>query len=354
MVSVFIHKIIENKPIISLLYPILGEKKNDNQLYNTSAFKYFNKPFFEVVEKIQDADFVLIPHLYQLLENSYIKEAEKISKINNKILLIYAYGDLDKKIKVKNAIVMKYSGYRHSMKSWELFVPPNAPDASLETPIVYRDKINKIPIIGFCGWADSKNILDKIKLFIKNLYIEIKSMLFLNQKINSEKKGIYFRKKAIKYLQSSPLVKTLFIIRKSFSMHKKTISLDPEIARKEFLDNITSSDLILDIRGDGNASTRFYEALSLGRIPIILDTELILPLEDIISYRDFCLFVPLSDIKNISQRIHEYYESMSTDEFIKKQKLAREMFEKYLRSDRFYSLIFSSKEEILKRATPSI
>ncbi|MST04241.1 MAG: hypothetical protein EXS49_01580 [Candidatus Pacebacteria bacterium] len=353
MVSIFIYKILENKQIISLLYPIFGEKKNDNQLYNTSAFKYFDKPFFKVVDKIQDADFILIPHLYKSLEDSYIKEAESFSKINNKILLIYAYGDLDQKIKVKNAIVMKYSGYRHSMKPWELVIPPNAADASLETSIIYRNKTNTIPIIGFCGWADSKNISDKIKLFIRNLYIEIKSILSLNQKINASKKGIYFRKKSIKYLQSSSLVKTSFIIRKSFSMHRKTISLDPEIARREFLENIKSSDLMLDVRGDGNASTRFYEALSLGRIPIVIDTELILPLEDVIPYRDFCLFVPFSDIKNLPQIVHKYYESMSVDDFMKKQKLAREMFEKYLRSDKFYSFIFSSKEEILKRATPS-
>ena len=87
--------------------------------------------------------------------------------------------------------------------------------------------------------------------------------------------------------------------------------------------------------------------MSLGRIPIFVDTDSVLPLEDIIDYHDFIVRVDYREIRNIDKIVSDYYRSLSTDDFILKQKKAREVFESHLRVDRFFSHAFTS--EFLKK-----
>lgn len=46
--------------------------------------------------------------------------------------------------------------------------------------------------------------------------------------------------------------------------------------------DIQNADFILSVKGDGSFFCRFYEALSLGRIPFFIDTDCILPFENMI------------------------------------------------------------------------
>ena len=146
----------------------------------------------------------------------------------------------------------------------------------------------------------------------------------------SRKKGLTFRMKALKTLINSSLVKTNIIIRSSYSGHKETIREDPVRSRRQYLGNMLNSDLALAIKGDGNYSYRFYEALSLGRVPILLDTDCVLPLENIIDYKEFVIFVNAEDVSRIDEVVAEKWGNISNDKFLSMQRRAREMFEKYL------------------------
>ena len=70
---------------------------------------------------------------------------------------------------------------------------------------------------------------------------------------------------------------------------------------------------IFCMRGAGNFSYRFYETLMMGRIPIFIDTDCVLPFEESINLSDVGLFFKDADIKagkiNLEQEILKYIEN---------------------------------------------
>lgn len=351
MTKIYLYKFLPGVPYLPVLYPEFGVGPwFEKHLFNELVFKYYKETFFTLVKNVSKADFILIPHIYKFIsDHSYLREAENFAKQAGKPLILSAFGDNDNVVVDDSTIVFRYTQYRHRKRDNDIMTPTHSPGASLETLIYPQKKINEIPVLGFCGWADYANIVDKLKASTKNLFWGIMAILVNTPAMRARKKGIYFRKKALAELSKSKIIKTSFIVRKSFSSHKETISLDSGRARKEFVVNILESDLSLAIKGDGNTSVRFYEILSLGRIPIIIDTDCILPLEDIIDYRDFCLIIPYEKIYKADVLIRKFYDEMSEQDFLNKQRIAYTAFNNYLRADKFYRFIFSNPKEILKR-----
>jgi len=62
-------------------------------------------------------------------------------------------------------------------------------------------------------------------------------------------------------------------------------------AKKQYYNNLLNNRYALCIRGAGNFSFRFYEALSFGRIPILFDTDCELPFSNIIDWSKHIIFI---------------------------------------------------------------
>ena len=73
--------------------------------------------------------------------------------------------------------------------------------------------------------------------------------------------------------------------------------------RDEYLQSILDSQFVLCPRGGGLNSARFFEALALGRIPILIGDETKLPLQDQIDYDRFVVRVPEASIDNLTDLI---------------------------------------------------
>jgi hypothetical protein len=82
-------------------------------------------------------------------------------------------------------------------------------------------------------------------------------------------------------------------------------------ARKDFYQNLLSGSYSFCIRGNGNFSYRFYEALSFGRIPILLDTDCVLPFSNIIDWNKFIIKINIDDITNLDSIIRDYNNKFS-------------------------------------------
>ena len=108
------------------------------------------------------------------------------------------------------------------------------------------------------------------------------------------------------------------------------------------------SDFCLSVKGDGNASVRFYEILSLGRIPLFIDTESLLPFEDKIDYRSLMPWVDYKNIKDAPRIASQFYQSISNEDFKSIQMKLREIYQKYLRMDSFFKEVFKNPEELKK------
>jgi hypothetical protein len=354
MVKVFVPAPISSLSYIPLLYPQWGIQVHKNELYLDSVFQYFTENFVEIVDDIANADAILAPHFYTLIERKnpqYLKDVHELSLSYKKPLILFAYGDSAEEISLANTIVFRYSQYKSAQKQNEIIMPPVAPDIGSEVGIIERHKSDSVPLIGFCGWADYKNTSDALRAFLKNTYYEVSAFVTKSPLIRARKKGIYFRKKALTLFQNSPLVRTAFIVRNSHSLNKNLISLDPTVARKEFIENIQHVDLSLTTKGDGNAATRFYEILSLGHIPLVIDTDTSLPLEKLIPYDQFTVSIPFTEIESAPKMAHDWFVNMTDDAYREKQRMAREYYVKYLRMDAFLKYIFSSKEILFGSVT---
>lgn len=350
MIKVFIGKLIPGVPHIPLLFPNLGKAHSGGALFTHEVFRFFATPVVEIVEIPTEADFILLPHAYVFAERypEYLSSILRLSKETHKPVIIFAYGDIDVDVAVPNSIIFRYAQYRYKKRPNEFIMPPYSGDL-LEGSLSLKDKHEGPPTVGFCGWASYRSIFDQLKAGLKNLAIDFEKII-AGSRIEARKKGIYFRQRALRSLSDSSLVEPNFIIRSSHGLHRATIDFDAGVARQEYIKNILDSDLCLAVKGDGNASVRFYEILSLGRIPLFVDTESLLPFEDKINYEDFIVRVDYSKLGSLPKRAADFYATVSPEAFLEKQRSARAAFEKYLRIDSFFKEAFKDPEILKKMA----
>jgi len=94
------------------------------------------------------------------------------------------------------------------------------------------------------------------------------------------------RKKITRVFGKSKEVTSDFIIRDKFWGGSP---LDPTI-QTDFFKNIENNQFILSNRGAGNFSMRFYQVLSCGRIPVLVNTDMQLPFSNKIDWKKIVVF----------------------------------------------------------------
>lgn len=150
-----------------------------------------------------------------------------------------------------------------------------------------RDKIKK-PVIGFCGALTNSS-----------------------------------RVAALDALKDNNNVETNFIIRNSFWGGK----IHDEVLREEYIQNMIDSDIILCCRGAGNFSFRLYECMSLGKIPLIIDTDISLPCSDKINWSDNFIVTSIDDI---NKNVNAFWGKIGATDYMELQSKARYIYESLL------------------------
>ncbi len=323
---------------IPLLFPLWGNPIDPKRVpfgFTVLNQHPFDVSYYDIVDTVEVSDMILMPYRYALaLQRApdILEACTEISRMSGKPLLIDATGDIEYKILTQNTIVLCYGGYRFSKQKNEIIIPPYVDDF-LEmycgNELKVRDKPDK-PVVGFSGWA-SLTLKQELRTIIKELPTRIRSIF--DHRYSACKKGVFFRREAIEVLQKSNLVTLNALVRRSYSGHKDTAEAFPQQLREEFVDNLLHSDYGLDIRGDANASARLFEILSLGRIPVIVDTERNFPFSDVLDYKTFSLIVDFRDLKHLPERIAEFHNSLTNEQFHTMQKNARNAYLQYFRSD---------------------
>jgi hypothetical protein len=145
------------------------------------------------------------------------------------------------------------------------------------------------------------------------------------------------RTRALRALGSERRIETNFVLRGDFlaGAHGDPAALVE--TRSEYVQNMQQSDYILCVRGIGNFSYRLYETLSLGRIPVFVDTECVLPLEFEVDWRDHCVWVEEDEIDVIGDRILAFHESVSDAEFEERQRACRRLWETRIAPQGFFA-----------------
>ena len=141
-----------------------------------------------------------------------------------------------------------------------------------------------------------------------------------------------YREKIIQQLQKNSAIQCNFIIREKYWGGKPN---DP-ILLDEFTNNITHSHFVVCCRGRGNYSMRFYQTLSAGRIPILINNDMELPFENEI---DWTSFVVIGDNEEeVIKKVLNWYENKNIEEI---QKKCKYIYDHFIDKDIYFNKVLN-------------
>ena len=314
--------------LVDLLKPIVPE---------LSLSKYGIKYLpLEIVKDLNAADCIILPYTW----NYYINKEKKsiayemvdIAKKNNIKIFICVTGDFFYSLPNMDHIIGLFtSPYKSLMKNNSISLPIIITDkySQLSLNKFQINNYSSIPTIGFCGHVEKKilfSIIKLIKLIIQNL------LFYFN--ISNKYSGpiipaTVLRKKILDTIERSNIVRSNFIRRSKYAGGVSKNHKSIEYIRKEFNQNILESDYTLCIRGTGNFSARFYETLSLGRIPVFINTNCQLPYENLIEWKKHVVWIEFNEITKIDQKVNLFHSKLNNKTFVQLQKQNRRLWEEY-------------------------
>jgi hypothetical protein len=149
--------------------------------------------------------------------------------------------------------------------------------------------------------------------------------------------GDHPRTRALLAVDADRRLESNFILRGTFWAGAVGDSSSLMGARREYVRNMEESDYVLCVRGIGNFSYRLYETLSMGRIPIFVDTDCVLPLDFEIDWREYCVWVDATEIDRIGDRVIEFQESIGEAEFEERQRACRRLWQTHISPQGFFA-----------------
>lgn len=328
----------ENVAHSPLLYPFWGNPLDAKRFpFQHASFSQhsFDTTYYELTDDLAAADVVFMPYNHMIVLRDYPElweEGKRVSSKSAKPLLVDAITDQDLPVDHENAIILRYGGYRFLPDPRVIIVPPFTEDLLeryCDGHLTLRDKQNP-PRVGFAGWGSLTGV-QRMRAIAKEVPQRLRGLL--DSRYRAIKKGVFFREQALRVFEGSSAVEPHFLNRRSYSGHVKTASANPQTLREQFVANLRESDYGLDVRGDANASTRLFEMLSLGCIPLLIDTERNYPFSDRIDYRSFSYSVDFRELPRAPELLRAFHDALTNEEFKAMQQRARDAYVTYFRID---------------------
>jgi hypothetical protein len=280
--------------------------REDYQVYD--EYKKVCSQFFNVTNE-EDAEVAVLPVPWEKVSEQEVRDI--VDKIKLK-LLIFSTGDDPSSITIDNTIVFRCSYHKPWCADWPAFGFPAFGGDLLTT---YTDWLNTHglvsgplektpkPKIGFCGYCSPP-----------------------------------IRDHTLHCLSEYDEISTNFIRHNKFWAGVLTGTKSQRLeAKKSFVQNIVSNHYTICVRGNGNFTYRLGETLSCGRIPIFVNTDCLLPVDTIVDWKKYCVWVDEDQIENIGEIVVEHYNSYDQKEFLDLQKRCRKFWKEYISPEGFYS-----------------
>ena len=310
-------------PLVEYLY-----KKNNN-LEN----------FYQVTDTVEEADFIALPlsveYLWQTQQKEYYQRFLDIAKKHNKKLLVFTSGDAGKTIHDESVITIRLGGFKNKLAKNTFIMSPFFEDPIEKYNLNFYtiDKKEK-PSIGFVGHsaAGFKKVVKEFLVFIKANFRRLlgKDATDFQSFYPSSVKRFHFLKK----IESLTTIQANFIHRAKYRAGSVS-EIDRLKTTIEFFNNIQENPFTFCMRGAGNFSVRFYETLALGRIPVIVDTNFELPFSKTINWDKHCIVVK-EDFSDFEQKVKTFYNSISSEDFVRLQLDNRKIWENYFTKEGYF------------------
>jgi hypothetical protein len=275
------------------VYPLLSSAAKDY----INGNKFWESGIFDDLEieysDEKNCDYFAMPFKYiSPLETRFL-EVLDLARKSGKKLICLNNDDFGGDYNVPDDVILfRTSFYASERKKNEFAFPVFIPDI-----IKHSSGFSKNASVGFCG--------DSNRPIRKEAIAEIK------------KSDIEFNHKEVFSFFQNP-------------------SVDKMQGRMNFLENLQNNTFILCPRGCGNFSYRFYETMCYGRIPIFINTDSVLPFENLIDYKKEIVFVDEKELTSLPDKIKEYCKN---NDLVEKQKRCRKIWENYLSPQGFINNI---------------
>ena len=185
------------------------------------------------------------------------------------------------------------------------------------------------PVVGFCGQATA-GVGGRARLLAVKLRDHARHALGRTDRRGAPLAShLRLRGRALRALEADPRVVTDFVIRDRYRAGVE--SLEERVDRTqsssaEFFDNIARTQYTVCVRGGGNFSKRLYETLCLGRIPVIVDTDQLLPWQGTVAWEELAIVVPAAELDTLADRVVRHHASLDDAQFLAAQLACRELW----------------------------
>ena len=296
--------------------------------------------FYQVQNSIETANLVIVPLDIIYFFNSktqkwlynFIDEALK----KDKKVWVYTSDDLGITLN-RPVYTFRFGGFESKMNDKTIVMP-----SFLEDPYIHV--LNKkfeiipkslMPKIGFVGQANG-GLITYFREFLIYLNYNFKILIKTHHSDYQPFYPIGFRRfSKLKKMENDTEIETDFIYRKKYRDGVKT-SLQRQKSTVTFFENIFNNPYTFCMRGGGNFSVRFYEALIMGRIPVVLNTDIRLPFYKNMDWNIHCVLVSENNFLDEFKNFHKQCADLN---FEKMQVENRNLGLKICNSESYFILI---------------
>lgn len=340
-----------NKDYRGMVFPLLKPFIKGDNFTDTQRIKLYgvSEKDFEFTELIEDADVIILTMAW----NYYIKTKQekfafafvsKCERLNKKVIALNT-GDFGVRIPYyQNLIVLRPGGYKSKFTMNEYTLPAFVSDPLkkyFNTDKIFQRPYHSTAIIGFCGQANISRIngsKELLKTLLRNTKFYLRYSRAEPQQLLSTS---FLRAWVLIVLQKSRGVEVKFILRKKYRAGV-TGNKDKHKTTLEFYNNLKESDYVVCVRGAGNFSVRFYEAMAMGRIPIFINTDCSLPMDSIIDWKKHVVWVEYKERSQVAKKVKQFHDRLTEVEFLALQHANRKLWEERLTLRGFYQNFIQS------------
>lgn len=354
MLKIYFDNSHYNKNFRTQLFPLLRPFIKGDHYTDTERVKAYgvSEEDFELVDSIEHADVAVLAMSWDYyikqnqlnLAKGFITEASKAKKM----VWTVSLGDIGFKLPYyKNVSVFRSSGFKSKLPHTHLGMPVFKKDplwAHFKTKALDIPEYTTKPKIGFCGYANG-SMFEMLKFSLKGLIkIPINAIKSRAYEFDPVFVAPYARFRLLKQIERHNRINTNFIYRTRYRAGANT----PERRKQttlEYFENIKQSQYVLCVRGAGNFSVRFYETLAMGRIPVFVNTDCLLPLSEFINWKKHVVWIEAHEQRFIGQKIVDFHAGLSEKEFQNICKSNRALWQQQLGLGGFFKLQKSENEK---------
>ena len=299
---------------------------------------------FALADDLRCCDMAVLPmtwnHYIRLGKLAQAQRFVEAARMHSRPILSYVSGDEGVRVpsEFSDVWTVRASGFRSRRNSRQIAQPVFFTDPVAQFPELENAEPAQLlqkPVVGFCGQSNArlhKAVIDTLRCASRNLAFHFGFRL-------AEPQPLYppslLRARALGLLAGSPCIETRFIQR----LRYRGGATDPQSQRETSLDfyrNIATTHYTLCVRGGGNFSKRFYEVLAMGRVPVLLDTDCLLPLDSIIDWDSHILRVPVGSLRDLPRLVCEHFDKIGASSMSSLQRSCRSLWQESLSFSGFH------------------